>query len=100
MNTEVFEIMEDSEPLIFSEFEVHIRPRALFKHQGIEVRFADGSKYITHEKEHGSKMSLGVEFNIPDTNHASGSVKTFLDSTVWSPHSLPISVIAYISLIV
>jgi len=72
VNTEVFEIMEDSEPLIFSEFEVHIRPRALFKHQGIEVRFADGSKYITHEKEHGSKMSLGVEFNIPDTNHASG----------------------------
>jgi len=72
VNADVFEIVEESEPLIFSEFEVHIRPRAFFKHQGIEVRFADGSKYITHEKEHGFKMSLGVEFNIPDTNHASG----------------------------
>jgi len=72
VNNDVHEIMEDSEPLIFSDFEVRMRPRALFKHQGIEVRFADGSKYITHEKEHGSKMSLGVEFTIPDTNHASG----------------------------
>ncbi|CBY20515.1 unnamed protein product [Oikopleura dioica] len=72
VNSDVFEIKEESEPMIFSEFEVHIRPRALFKHQGVEVRFSDGSKYITHEKEHGSKMSLGVEFAIPDTNHASG----------------------------
>ena len=73
VDNDVYEIKEDMEPIIFSGFEVYVRPQAYFKHQGIEIRFDDGSKYITHEKQHGEKMSLGVEFDIPNANHASGS---------------------------
>ncbi|CAG5113434.1 Oidioi.mRNA.OKI2018_I69.chr2.g7544.t1.cds [Oikopleura dioica] len=72
VDNDVFEIKENMEPMIFSGFKVYVRPQAYFKHQGIEIRFDDGSKYITHEKQHGDKMSLGVEFDIPNVNHASG----------------------------